>query len=166
MPPNSKKGTTCSWAVAVLVTLFILCCIFPPTSSFVVIRPRHNMVPSSLSSSFITSKVHVNANVKVKSVVFSQNGNSEIEKMEIQKDDEDEENKNNNNNKSMLKSPNQIPLLQVSSKCVPNQMSPTSLAYIGDVVYEMCIRCRYVWPTRRTSDLQNVVVAKVRGKKY
>jgi len=56
-----------------------------------------------------------------------------------------------------------IPLLFANSKCIPSQMSPTSLAYIGDVVYEMCVRCRYVWPSRRTSDLQNVVVAKVRG---
>ena len=42
-----------------------------------------------------------------------------------------------------LKSPNQIPFMLANSKCVPNQMSPTALAYIGDVVYEMCIRCRY-----------------------
>ena len=62
------------------------------------------------------------------------------------------------------KSPNQMPLLLPITNCNPTQMSPTSLAYIGDVVYEMCIRCRYVWPSRRTSDLQNVVVAKVRGK--
>jgi len=63
-----------------------------------------------------------------------------------------------------LKSPNQIPLLLPSPKCNPTQMSPTSLAYIGDVVFEMFARCRYVWPTRRTSDLQNVVVAKVRAE--
>lgn len=68
------------------------------------------------------------------------------------------------NDSDILKSPNQIPLLMTSTKCIPSQMSPTSLAYIGDVVYEMCIRCRYVWPTRRTSDLQNVVVAKVRAE--
>ena len=57
-----------------------------------------------------------------------------------------------------------MPLLMANPKCQPTQMSPTSLAYIGDVVYEMFIRCRYVWPTRRTTDLQNIVVDKVRAE--
>ena len=52
----------------------------------------------------------------------------------------------------------------IAIQATESPLSPTSLAHIGDVVYEMCIRCRYVWPSRRTSDLQNVVVAKVRGK--
>lgn len=64
----------------------------------------------------------------------------------------------------MIEIPSQMPLLLPITTCIPSQMSPTSLAYIGDVVYEMCIRCRYVWPSRRTSDLQNVVVAKVRAE--
>lgn len=46
----------------------------------------------------------------------------------------------------------------------PDQLSPTSLAYIGDVVFELFIRSRYVWPDRRTTDLQNKVVSVVRGE--
>ena len=38
------------------------------------------------------------------------------------------------------------------------------LAYIGDVVFELYVRSRHVWPSKRTSDLQNHVVAIVRGK--
>ena len=46
----------------------------------------------------------------------------------------------------------------------PDQMSASSLAYLGDVVFELFIRSRYVWPSRRMSDLQNKVVSVVRGK--
>jgi ribonuclease III family protein len=42
-------------------------------------------------------------------------------------------------------------------------MSGTDLAYIGDVVYELYIRTRTVWPLKRTTDLQQKVVALVRG---
>jgi|AntRauTorckE5430_2_1112549.scaffolds.fasta_scaffold05502_2 hypothetical protein len=55
-------------------------------------------------------------------------------------------------------------LLSPNTKCTPTQMSPTSLAYIGDSVFELFVRSRYVWPTRRTTDLQNLVVGRVRGK--
>ena len=44
-----------------------------------------------------------------------------------------------------------------------DQLSGTDLAYIGDVVYELYIRTRTVWPLKRTSDLQQQVVALVRG---
>ena len=54
-------------------------------------------------------------------------------------------------------------LLMPSSKCNANQVGTTALAYIGDVVYELMVRARHVWPTRRTSDLQRQVVALVRG---
>ena len=40
------------------------------------------------------------------------------------------------------------------------------VAYIGDVVFELYIRSRHVWPQKRTSDLQNKVVAIVRGKYF
>jgi hypothetical protein len=50
------------------------------------------------------------------------------------------------------------------AKCDVTQMGPTSLAYIGDVIFELFVRTRYVWPARRTSDLQNKVVNVVRGK--
>ena len=49
--------------------------------------------------------------------------------------------------------------------CKVRRMSSTDLAYIGDVVYELLVRSRFVWPSRRTKDLQNTVVALVRGKK-
>ena len=51
-----------------------------------------------------------------------------------------------------------------SSSCKVDQLSGTDLAYIGDVVYELFIRTRTVWPLKRTSDLQRQVVALVRGK--
>ena len=54
-------------------------------------------------------------------------------------------------------------LLRPSSNCRVDQLSPTALAYIGDSVFELFIRSRYVWPNRRTSDLQNKVVGIVRG---
>lgn len=54
-------------------------------------------------------------------------------------------------------------LLLPSPKCDVNQVGPTALAYIGDVVFELLVRARHVWPTRRTSDLQKQVVALVRG---
>jgi len=46
----------------------------------------------------------------------------------------------------------------------PDQMSASSLAYLGDVVFELFVRSRYVWPSRRMSDLQNTVVAIVRAE--
>ena len=55
-----------------------------------------------------------------------------------------------------------IPFLP-SSSCKVDQMSGTDLAYIGDVVYELYIRTRTVWPLKRTTDLQQQVVALVRG---
>ncbi|KAL7507126.1 hypothetical protein ACHAXN_004346 [Cyclotella atomus] len=45
----------------------------------------------------------------------------------------------------------------------PDQMSASALAYLGDVVFELFIRSRYVWPERRMSDLQNKVVSIVRA---
>jgi hypothetical protein len=59
-----------------------------------------------------------------------------------------------------------VSLLRPSSLCNVDQMSGTDLAYIGDVVYELYIRSRTVWPLKRTSDLQQQVVAYVRGKYY
>ena len=46
----------------------------------------------------------------------------------------------------------------------PDQMSAAALAYLGDVVFELFVRSRYVWPSRRMSDLQNKVVSLVRGE--
>jgi ribonuclease-3 family protein len=55
-------------------------------------------------------------------------------------------------------------LLLPSSKCDLNQVGPTALAYVGDVVFELMVRVKHVWPTRRTSDLQRQVVALVRAE--
>lgn len=55
-------------------------------------------------------------------------------------------------------------MLSPNSSCDPSQMSPTSLAYIGDSVFELFVRSRYVWPARRTTDLQNLVVGRVRAE--
>lgn len=54
-------------------------------------------------------------------------------------------------------------LLLPSAKSNADQIGPTALAYIGDVVFELMVRARHVWPTRRTSDLQQQVVSIVRG---
>jgi hypothetical protein len=53
--------------------------------------------------------------------------------------------------------------LSPMSSCSVNRMSGTDLAYIGDVVFELFVRSRHVWPSKRTSDLQNTVVSVVRG---
>ena len=57
-------------------------------------------------------------------------------------------------------------LLSPMSSCKVDQMSGTDLAYIGDVVFELFIRSRHVWPSKRTSDLQNIVVGIVRGASF
>lgn len=46
----------------------------------------------------------------------------------------------------------------------PDQMSTSSLAYLGDVVFELFVRSRYVWPNRRMADIQNKVVSIVRAE--
>lgn len=47
--------------------------------------------------------------------------------------------------------------------CDTMRMSGTDLAYIGDVIFELYARSRYVWPPKRTSELQTTVVECVRG---
>ncbi|NEP35553.1 ribonuclease III domain-containing protein [Moorena sp. SIO3B2] len=44
------------------------------------------------------------------------------------------------------------------------QISPASLAYIGDAVYELYIRTHYLLPPRRICDYHNQVVAHVRAE--
>ena len=43
-------------------------------------------------------------------------------------------------------------------------MGPTALAYLGDVVFELFVRSRKLWPSRRTDDLQQQVVALVNAE--
>jgi ribonuclease-3 family protein len=45
-----------------------------------------------------------------------------------------------------------------------DRLSPASLAYLGDAVYELYIRARYLWPPRRISDYHDRVVARVRAE--
>ncbi|KAL7575031.1 hypothetical protein ACA910_010842 [Epithemia clementina (nom. ined.)] len=51
-----------------------------------------------------------------------------------------------------------------AKSCDARRMSSTDLAYIGDVVYELFVRSQFVWPSRRTKDLQKQVVARVRAE--
>ena len=44
------------------------------------------------------------------------------------------------------------------------QVSPASLAYLGDAVYELYVRSCYLLPPRRLSDFHNQVVAQVRAE--
>lgn len=67
--------------------------------------------------------------------------------------------------KSVTSSPQSLlSLLRPSPNCKIEQMSVSDLAYIGDVVYELFIRCRTVWPPKRTSQLQEQVVSIVRAE--
>lgn len=69
-------------------------------------------------------------------------------------------------NENIYQTHSLMDLLMPDRKCNPTQMSPTALAYVGDSVFELFVRSRYVWPSRRTTDLQNIVVGRVRGEIY
>ncbi len=45
-----------------------------------------------------------------------------------------------------------------------NQLSPTALAYIGDAVYELYIRMRYLYPPQRIQSYHRRVVEQVRAE--
>ncbi len=47
---------------------------------------------------------------------------------------------------------------------IVGQLSPTALAYLGDVVYELYVRTYYLLPRKRIVDYHNQVVAKVRAE--
>jgi hypothetical protein len=55
-------------------------------------------------------------------------------------------------------------LMSPVASAQPDQMSASALAYLGDVVFELFIRSRYVWPQRRMPQLQNTVVSLVNGE--
>lgn len=55
-------------------------------------------------------------------------------------------------------------LLYPNPSCDVDRMSGTDLAYMGDVVYELFVRSRLVWPQQRTSDRQDRAVMLVRGE--
>jgi ribonuclease-3 family protein len=43
-------------------------------------------------------------------------------------------------------------------------LSPASLAYLGDAVYELYVRSLYLLPPKKISDYHNLVVARVRAE--
>ncbi|PSB52554.1 ribonuclease III [Chamaesiphon polymorphus CCALA 037] len=49
--------------------------------------------------------------------------------------------------------PNQVP-----------QLSPAALAYLGDAVYELYVRTRFLFPPKRSHDYHRQVVAQVRAE--
>jgi ribonuclease-3 family protein len=56
------------------------------------------------------------------------------------------------------------PLTEVCSITQIQQLSPLALAYLGDAVYELYIRSRYLMPPKRSQDYHNLVVAQVRAE--
>lgn len=44
------------------------------------------------------------------------------------------------------------------------QLSLSSLAYLGDAVYELYVRTQFLWPPKRVSDYHDQVVATVRAE--
>lgn len=44
------------------------------------------------------------------------------------------------------------------------QISPTALAYLGDAVYELYVRSRYLLPPKRSQTYHHLVVAQVRAE--
>lgn len=57
-----------------------------------------------------------------------------------------------------------LDILSPSSDRKTDRIGTTQLAFIGDIVFELFVRCRYVWPARRTTDLQSIVVNTVRAE--
>mmetsp|Transcript_10385 Transcript_10385/g.15950 ORF Transcript_10385/g.15950 Transcript_10385/m.15950 type:complete len:188 (-) Transcript_10385:200-763(-) len=55
-------------------------------------------------------------------------------------------------------------VLSPADNCKPDQMGASALAYVGDVVYELLVRSKSVWPELRTADLQTKVVSLVRAE--
>ncbi|GKY92598.1 hypothetical protein MPSEU_000229900 [Mayamaea pseudoterrestris] len=55
-------------------------------------------------------------------------------------------------------------LLRPSTDRRIEQMSSTDLAYIGDAVFELLVRSKTVWPSKKTSNLQSIVVGLVRAE--
>ena len=70
---------------------------------------------------------------------------------------------NLNENNDIEVESNLMDILMPSKKCDVTQLSPTSLAYIGDAVFELFARSRYAWPSRRTTTYREKVIDSVRG---
>lgn len=53
--------------------------------------------------------------------------------------------------------------LKISASSLP-EISPVAFAYIGDAVYELYIRCYYLFPPRKIADYHQKVVQQVRAE--
>lgn len=57
-----------------------------------------------------------------------------------------------------------LPSLVSLTKSQLQQISPSALAYLGDAVYELYIRSRYLLPPKRSHTYHSQVVAQVRAE--
>lgn len=57
-----------------------------------------------------------------------------------------------------------IPALMPLTTAQVQQISPTALAYLGDAVYELYVRSRYLLPAKRSQTYHRLVVAQVRAE--
>lgn len=55
-------------------------------------------------------------------------------------------------------------LNNLEEKISPQQLSPSALAYVGDAVYELYVRTRYLLPPKRPQAYHNQVVNQVRAE--
>jgi ribonuclease-3 family protein len=60
-------------------------------------------------------------------------------------------------------SPGLVSHLSISPKLV-QQISPASLAYLGDAIYELYVRITYLLPQKRPETYHRLVVAQVRAE--
>lgn len=56
-----------------------------------------------------------------------------------------------------------VPQITLSSSSL-NELSPVALAYIGDAIYELFIRCSYLMPPKKIADYHHQVVQQVRAE--
>ncbi|MBD2252297.1 Mini-ribonuclease 3 [Nostoc parmelioides] len=56
------------------------------------------------------------------------------------------------------------PLIQNISRTQLQQISPASLAYLGDAIYELYVRMFYLLPLQRSDAYHRLVVAQVRAE--
>lgn len=58
----------------------------------------------------------------------------------------------------------EMEVVDQQQKKLLNQLSPSSLAYLGDAVYELYVRTRFLLPPKRVSDYHHQVVSQVRAE--
>lgn len=57
-----------------------------------------------------------------------------------------------------------LPTLVSVTRVQLQELSPTALAYVGDAVYELYVRSRYLLPPKRLRTYHQLVVAQVRAE--